>query len=343
MRRCLELAAKGAGYVAPNPMVGSVLVYNDRIIGEGWHERYGEAHAEVNCIRSVKEEDRPLIPQSTLYVSLEPCAHYGKTPPCADLVIREGIKKVVVATRDPFDQVNGKGIEKLRNAGVEVVLGVCEMQAREQNRRFFHFHTLRRPYVVLKWACSLNNAIATGDKKPVAISCALTNRLVHQWRAEESAILIGANTGVIDNPSLTVRLVNGKNPVRLLLDSNLRVPLTHKIYNDQAPTIVYNVLQEGRWANVELVRLDKGKPLLGQVMQDAWKRKLLSILVEGGARTHEQFLREGYADELRRIQSRELIIYGGYPAPAIGEMELKQRFTLGKDEISIFAPQTSRL
>ena len=201
MARCLQLALLGAGHVAPNPMVGAVLVYENRIIGEGHHEKYGAAHAEVNCIHSVKEEDKHLIPHATLYVSLEPCAHFGKTPPCTELILAQKIKKVVVALRDPFEAVNGRGIEKLRAAGVEVITGVLNKEAAFINKRFFYFHKEKLPYVVLKWAQSSDGFIArTGER--TAISNAWTNRLVHKWRSEEQAILIGAGTFITDGPSL---------------------------------------------------------------------------------------------------------------------------------------------
>jgi diaminohydroxyphosphoribosylaminopyrimidine deaminase/5-amino-6-(5-phosphoribosylamino)uracil reductase len=207
-------------------MVGAVLVYEDRIIGEGYHQLYGKAHAEVNCINSVKEEDQPLIARSTIYVSLEPCAHYGKTPPCADLIIARRIPRVVVGCRDPFPEVDGKGIEKLRAAGVEVTVGVLEAECKELNRRFFTFHTQHRPYIVLKWAQSMNGRIAGDGEGRVLISNAYTNRLVHRWRSEEAGILVGTRTALADDPALTARLWNGPDPVRLVIDKELRLPGT---------------------------------------------------------------------------------------------------------------------
>ncbi|HEV3413748.1 MAG TPA: bifunctional diaminohydroxyphosphoribosylaminopyrimidine deaminase/5-amino-6-(5-phosphoribosylamino)uracil reductase RibD, partial [Puia sp.] len=231
----MELALLGAGYVAPNPMVGSVLVYSnpetgeERIIGEGYHERYGEKHAEANCIASVKEVDRPLIVRSTIYVSLEPCSHYGKQPPCADLIIEKQIPRVVVGCRDPFPQVNGRGIEKLRTAGVEVIVGVLEAECAEVNRRFFTFHTKHRPYILLKWAQSGDGKIGggigvaggtkmAGEGDRILISNEYSNRLVHKWRAEEAAILVGTRTAMMDDPALTVRLWEGPDPIRLVID-----------------------------------------------------------------------------------------------------------------------------
>ena len=212
MNRCIQLALSGAGNVAPNPMVGAVLVYEDRIIGEGYHKKYGEAHAEVNCIKQVKEADQPFIEKSTLYVSLEPCAHYGKTPPCADLIIKHRIPKVVVGCRDPFDQVNGKGIEKLAEAGIEVITGVMEEECRWLNRRFFTRVLKHRPYVVLKWAQTADGFFAPEDDTQYWITGLESRKLVHRWRAEEDAILVGKNTAAIDNPQLNVRYAPGRSP-----------------------------------------------------------------------------------------------------------------------------------
>ncbi|WP_290791162.1 bifunctional diaminohydroxyphosphoribosylaminopyrimidine deaminase/5-amino-6-(5-phosphoribosylamino)uracil reductase RibD [Flavihumibacter sp. UBA7668] len=341
MKRCLQLAALGAGRVAPNPLVGAVLVYNNRIIGEGYHEAYGNAHAEVNCLASVKPEDRVYIPDSTLYVSLEPCAHFGKTPPCADLIIRNAIKKVVVATRDPFDQVNGKGIEKLKNAGVEVELDVEGAAAREQNRRFFTFHLNKRPYIILKWAESLNQAIAAKDKARTAISGPLAGRLVHQWRAEEMAILIGATTAISDDPSLTVRWVNGKNPVRLLIDPQLRVPENARLFSEPGNTIVYNFLKNQVENQVEWVQLKTDQPLLEQLLTDCYRRSIISILVEGGSLTIDRFLKAGYWNEIRQIRSTSLYLDQGYPAPRPEHAVLHARYMAGEDEVFVYRPVSS--
>ncbi len=234
MHRCLELARLGAGYVAPNPMVGAVLLHEGRIIGEGWHKEYGKAHAEVNCINAVKESERQFISQSTLYVSLEPCAHHGKTPPCTDLIIRHKIPRVVIGCRDSFKEVDGKGIEKLKAAGIEVETAVLEQECRELNKRFFTFHTKQRPYIILKWAQTSDGFIAplippkVGISEPqtqrLFISNEYSNILVHQWRSEEAAIMVGTNTALLDNPELTTRLWPGPSPVRLVIDLNLRLP-----------------------------------------------------------------------------------------------------------------------
>lgn len=341
MKRCLQLAALGAGRVAPNPLVGAVLVYKNRIIGEGYHEAFGKAHAEVNCLTSVKPEDRIYIPDSILYVSLEPCAHFGKTPPCADLIIRNAIKKVVIATRDPFDQVNGKGIEKLKNAGVEVELGVEGEAARDQNRRFFAFHEQKRPYIILKWAESLNQAIAVKKKTRTVISGPLAGRLVHQWRAEETAILIGAATALIDNPALTVRWVNGQNPVRLLIDPQLRVPENARLFAEPGNTIVYNFLKKGIENQVEWVRLKTDQPVLEQLLADCYRRSILSILVEGGTQTIEHFLKAGYWNEIRQIRSTSLYLDQGYPAPRPEQAVLQTSYMAGEDQVFVYRPVSS--
>jgi diaminohydroxyphosphoribosylaminopyrimidine deaminase/5-amino-6-(5-phosphoribosylamino)uracil reductase len=341
MKRCLQLAALGVGRVAPNPLVGAVLVYKNRIIGEGYHERFGKAHAEVNCLNSVKPEDRINIPNSILYVSLEPCAHFGKTPPCADLIIRNAIKKVVIATRDPFGQVDGKGIEKLKNAGVEVELDVEGEAAREQNRRFFTFHLHKRPYIILKWAESLNQAIAVKDKTRTAISGPLTGRLVHQWRAEETAILIGATTALMDDPALTVRWVNGQNPVRLLIDPRLRVPENARLFAEPGKTIVYNLLKNVVENDVEWVQLKADQPILEQLLADCYRRSILSILVEGGSQTIDHFLKAGYWDEIRQIRSTSLYLDQGYPAPRPEHAVFHNSYMAGEDQIFVYRPVPS--
>jgi diaminohydroxyphosphoribosylaminopyrimidine deaminase/5-amino-6-(5-phosphoribosylamino)uracil reductase len=334
MRRCLELALLGAGHVAPNPMVGSVLVYSDpdtggeRIIGEGYHEQYGEKHAEANCIASVKEEDRALIARSTIYVSLEPCAHYGKQPPCADLIIDRQISRVVAGCRDPFPEVNGKGIEKLRAAGVEVVVGVLEEECVEMNRRFFTFHTRHRPYIVLKWAQSADGKIAgriggngmkggDGDAGRMLISNDYSNRLVHKWRAEEAAILVGTRTALLDDPALTVRLWEGENPIRLVVDKELRLPSSLQLFDGKVRTIVFNLIRHGEGGMVEYYQLSGDSSLVHQLSMALSQLRIQSVLVEGGARLLQSFIDEGYWDEARVITNDDLMIPGGLPAPEL--------------------------
>ena len=238
MQRCLDLAILGAGSVSPNPMVGAVLVYNYRIIGEGYHKKYGEAHAEVNCINSVADDDKKYIPYSTLYVSLEPCAHYGKTPPCANLIIQHKIKKVVIGCRDAFEKVNGKGIELLQNAGIQVVSGVLEKECIDLNKRFFVFNNKKRPYIILKWAQTNNGIIGNKSEERLLITNEITNLKVHKWRSEESAILVGYNTAMKDNPKLDVRHWNNSSILRLIIDKELSIPQTHHIYNNEHKTVM---------------------------------------------------------------------------------------------------------
>jgi diaminohydroxyphosphoribosylaminopyrimidine deaminase/5-amino-6-(5-phosphoribosylamino)uracil reductase len=323
MWRCLELARLGAGHTAPNPMVGAVLVYEDRVIGEGYHQLYGKAHAEVNCVNSVKEEDVPLISKATIYVSLEPCAHYGKTPPCADLILAKGIPKVVVGCRDPFPEVNGKGIEKLRAAGVEVTVGVLEAECTRLNKRFFTFNTLHRPYVLLKWAQSANGRIAGAGSYAgagagrVLISNEYTNRLVHKWRSEEAAILVGTRTALADDPSLTVRLWNGPDPIRLVIDKELQLPASLRLFDGKVKTIVFNMLRHEEGENLFYYQLANDNSLVHQIGQALYQLKIQSVLVEGGARLLQSFIDEGYWDEARVITNNELELPGGLPAPEL--------------------------
>jgi diaminohydroxyphosphoribosylaminopyrimidine deaminase/5-amino-6-(5-phosphoribosylamino)uracil reductase len=316
MSRCIQLAGNGMGHVAPNPMVGAVLVYNDRIIGEGYHQKYGEAHAEVNCLNSVREENKKLIEKSTMYVSLEPCSHYGKTPPCADLIIRNNIKKVIIGIRDINRKVNGTGIEKLRNAGVEVITGILEKECKELNKRFFTFHTLQRPYLILKWAQSADGKIGSANKERILISNEYSNRLVHKWRSEEAAILIGTHTALKDDPLLTTRLWKGGNPVRVVIDKDLALPSSLHIFNDEADTIIFNLVKDSVDKNVRFIRL-AGKNFLQEMLHSLYENDIQSVLIEGGAKTLQSFIDTGLWDEARVITNEEMIIENGIAAPAM--------------------------
>lgn len=306
MSRCISLAKLGAGNVSTNPMVGAVIVHNGRIIGEGYHRKYGEGHAEVNAVNSVK--DPKLLPESEIYVSLEPCAHFGKTPPCADLIIEKGIKKVYVGCRDPFNQVDGKGIQKLRAAGVEVVVGVLEKECQELNRRFFTSVNLRRPFVILKWAQSADGFIDK-DCKPVRISNHQTEILNHKWRSEEDAILVGYNTALRDNPSLTNRLWAGKNPLRVVLDRDLKLPRDLKMFDGAARTVVFTGKEvEADLSGVTVVKIDFGcGDVAAQVLGALYQMKVQSLIVEGGARTHQMFVDAGLWDEARILMSPTML------------------------------------
>ena len=329
MNRCLDLALQGIGHVAPNPMVGAVLVHEDRIIGEGFHQQYGQAHAEVNCIHSVKKEDQSLIHKSTIFVSLEPCAHFGKTPPCADLIIEKKIPKVVVGCRDPFKEVDGKGIEKLNAAGIEVVCGVLEKECTEMNKRFLTFHQKKRPYIILKWAESNNAKIAHIDGERILISNEFSNRLVHKWRSEEASILVGTNTALKDNPALTTRLWKGPNPIRILIDKELRNPSSFSIFNKEARTIIFNTLKNGEEDNLFFYKLDTNENYTQAILNALYDLQIQSVLVEGGSKTLQSFINRGLWDEARIIHNNGLMIENGLDAP-----ELKNAHPLSNQKIA---------
>jgi diaminohydroxyphosphoribosylaminopyrimidine deaminase / 5-amino-6-(5-phosphoribosylamino)uracil reductase len=336
MQRCIELARQGAGSVAPNPMVGAVLVYNDLIIAEGYHAQYGQAHAEVNCINAVTEEHLPLLTQSTLYVSLEPCTHFGKTPPCADLIIKKKIPKVVIGCRDPFKEVDGKGIEKLKAAGIEVISGVLEAACKDLNKRFFCFHTMHRPYIILKWAQTANGVIANKDYSGISISNEFTNRLVHKWRSEEAAILVGTNTALADNPSLTTRLWTGNNPVRLVVDMNLRLPQSLKLFDGEVKTIVFNTVKQEEKNNLLFCRLTNDTSLVHQTCNALYKLNIQSVLVEGGAKLLQSFIDEGLYDEVRIITNNQLQVPEGITAPRFGNLVVADSIQLKTDTIHFY-------
>jgi diaminohydroxyphosphoribosylaminopyrimidine deaminase/5-amino-6-(5-phosphoribosylamino)uracil reductase len=344
MQRCLELAQLGAGHVAPNPMVGAVLVHEGKIIGEGWHRQYGEAHAEVNAIsQAVQNGQAGKISQSTLYVSLEPCAHFGKTPPCADLIIQHKISRVVIACRDPFEQVNGKGIEKLEAAGVQVELGILEKEAVELNKRFFTFHEQQRPYIILKWAATADGFIAGEVERRLLISNEYTNRLVHKWRSEEAGIMIGTNTALLDDPSLTVRSWTGPSPVRLVLDMNLRLPASLKVFNKEVRTVIFNTVKQQEEDNLLYYQLKKEESLLPQLLKALHELKIQSVLVEGGARLLQSLIDAGCWDEARVIRNNQLSIEKGLNSPQLSNAILKQETTIVTDTLRTFYHQKNEV
>lgn len=338
MHRCLQLAKLGAGNVAPNPMVGSVLVYNDRIIGEGYHQKYGEAHAEPNCIASVSEEDNQLISSSTLYVSLEPCVHFGKTPPCTDLIIKNRIQKVVIGCRDPFKEVNGKGIEKLKSAGIDVDYGVMEKECTELNKRFFGFHTQHRPYIILKWAQTANGKIAGRGSDRLFISNDFTNRLVHKWRSEEAAILIGTNTALMDDPSLTTSSWTGNSPIRLVVDMDLRLPPHLKVFNGEERTIVFNKIKHEERSALSFYQVTEDVSLVHQITNALYQLKIQSVIVEGGARLLQSFIDEGIWDEARVITNQELMVNNGLSAPQFISASKTGEEKIFTDRVEYFKP-----
>lgn len=316
MRRCIQLAQNGMNNAAPNPMVGAVIVCDGRIIGEGYHVRCGEAHAEVNAIAAVKDES--LLARSTIYVSLEPCSHYGKTPPCADLIIEKNIPRIVIGCTDPFAQVSGRGIQKLKDAGREVVVGVLEEECLALIRRFVTFHKHRRPYITLKWAESADGFIdlCREDGSPVILSTPLTTMLVHKRRAEHSAILVGTRTALLDNPSLTVRSWAGRSPLRLVIDRQLKLPTTLRLFDGSVPTIVFTANPCAALHNVEYVVLDFSKDVLPQIMQVLYGRGIQSVLVEGGNALLHSFIDANLWDEAV-VEESPLLLSSGVEAPAI--------------------------
>ncbi|SDR98680.1 bifunctional diaminohydroxyphosphoribosylaminopyrimidine deaminase/5-amino-6-(5-phosphoribosylamino)uracil reductase RibD [Gramella sp. MAR_2010_147] len=302
IKRCIELALNGLGTTYPNPMVGSVIVHNEKIIGEGWHKKAGEAHAEVNAINSVKDES--LLKHATIYVSLEPCSHFGKTPPCSDLIIDKGIKKVVIGTMDPFAKVAGRGIKKLMDAGCEVKLGVLEDQCKDLNKRFFTFHKERRPYIILKWAQTTDGYIAPekrDEKRPVWITNKYSGQLVHKWRSEEAAILVGTNTALQDNPSLNVRKWTGNNPTRIVIDKDLKIPKEYSVLDERLKTIILCSKTPMASGNENLIfeELDFSKNIASRICDILYQHELQSVIIEGGSNTLQQFINAGLWDEAR--------------------------------------------
>lgn len=336
MHRCLQLAEMGRGHVAPNPLVGAVLVHTDRIIGEGYHMKYGEAHAEVNCINSVREEDKGLIPESTMYVCLEPCAHFGKTPPCSDLIIKNNIPHVVIGCRDRFAAVNGRGIEKLKAAGVHVTEGVLEAECVDLNKRFFTFHEQHRPYIILKWAQSGDRKIAREGGGRTPISNELSNRLVHRWRSEEQAILVGTNTALLDDPSLTTRLWPGKDPLRLVIDRNLKLPAALRLFDKKVRTIVFNVHKDAEEGLLRFIRLKKDEALIPQLLKTLYNLQVQSLMIEGGSELLRSFIVSGSWDEARVISNTGLVIGNGLDAPLLENEVLIKTERMDTDTISYY-------
>lgn len=306
MQRCLDLALKGVGNVAPNPMVGAVLVYKDKIIGEGYHEIYGQAHAEVNCINSVAEAEQHLISDSTLYVSLEPCSHFGKTPPCTNLILANKIPRVVIGSMDPFKEVNGKGIAMLRQNGVEVIGPVLEDEANWLNRRFILFHKKKRPNIILKWAESADGWIGRKDAE-ISISNSFTQKLVHRWRMEEAAILVGTQTALTDNPRLDNRYFPGPSPIRMVIDRKGTLLKQSNLLSDGKPTIVFNEKVSKQEGAAQYVQLPQANSWVDAILDFAYQQQIQSILVEGGASLLQSFLNADCWDEIRVIKSADAI------------------------------------
>ncbi len=300
MSRCIQLAKNGLGTTYPNPLVGSVIVHENKIIGEGWHYKAGQPHAEVNAIKSV--ENQQLLKDATIYVSLEPCSHFGKTPPCADLIIQSGIKKVIVGSLDPNPKVAGRGIKKLMEAGCEVIVGVLDKECDELNKRFFTFHQKKRPYIFLKWAQTADGFISPENEsrketKPVWITNEFSRQLVHKMRAQEQAILVGTNTVLEDNPSLTVRDWAGENPTRIVIDRNLKIPQDLSVFDTSSKTIVFNEKQTTNSEKLDFEKIDFFKEIPQQICEVLFRRNIQSVIIEGGTKTLQSFIDDNLWDE----------------------------------------------
>ena len=314
LNKCIEIARLGMENVSPNPMVGSVIVHNGEIIGEGYHKRYGSHHAEVNAINSVK--DKSLLTESVLYVNLEPCSHFGKTPPCSDLIIKHKISKVVIGCVDTYSEVNGIGIEKMRNAGIDVIVGIMEKESKELNKRFFTFHEKKRPYIILKWAESKDGFIAPNNQtEPFWMTSKESKKLVHKWRSEEDAILIGRITAEKDNPSLTVREIKGDNPIRIVIDKDLKLSANLNLFNSESETIIVNAMKSENQSNNSYTKIEFNN-FINNTLKELHKQKIQSIIIEGGTTTIQSFINKDIWDEAR-IFTTNKEINNGIKAPRI--------------------------
>jgi len=332
MQRCLQLAQFGISHVAPNPMVGAVLVCDDKIIGEGYHRHFGEAHAEPNAINSVI--NRELLQQATMYVSLEPCSHYGKTPPCADLIVSSGIPRVVIGTLDPNPKVAGRGVEILRKAGIEVEVGVMVDECRELNKRFFIFQEQKRPYVLLKWAQTqdgfMDRIRANFTEPPLQISNNITRQLTHKMRAENQSILVGANTVLLDNPTLSVRNWSGKSPIRIGIDRQGRIPEDFHLLDGSLPTIIFTEKDQVNKRHVEFVKINFDENCIHTILAQVYERNIHSVLVEGGPTILNSFIDSGLWDEAN-IEISPQRIGTGVVAPVLPLQPVTRQNIAGHD------------
>lgn len=341
MRRCLQLARCAAGSTSPNPQVGAVIVCGGRIIGEGYHIRAGEPHAEVNAVRSVKPVDRHLLPQSTIYVTLEPCSHYGKTPPCCDLIIKEGIGRVVIGTTDNNECVNGAGIARMVKAGIDVVVGVLEEECYAINRPFFIYNRLSRPSITLKWAQTADGFIdlERNGGMPLHISTPVSQVAVHKLRSVHDAILVGTRTALLDDPSLNLRHWAGRTPLRLVIDRVGVLPGGLNLFDGACPTVVYTgMVINGKFGkNVEQVELDFSTDVLPQILSHLHSMKVQSLLVEGGARLLQSFIDSSLWDEARVEVNNSLVAGAGVSAPVISRTFFTGKKKCGGNDILLFA------
>jgi diaminohydroxyphosphoribosylaminopyrimidine deaminase/5-amino-6-(5-phosphoribosylamino)uracil reductase len=341
MKRALELASRSVGNASPNPMVGAVLVHKGRIIGEGFHKEHGLAHAEVNCLDSVAEDDKHLIPESTMYVNLEPCAHHGKTPPCALRLAQEKVKSVVIANADPFERVDGKGFEILKQNHIHTEQGLLEKEGLWLNRRFFCFHQNKRPYIILKWAQTAEGYFAPLDRSRYQITGTESRQLLHKWRTEESAILIGYQTALNDNPELTARLYKGRQPLRIVFDRTLQLPQTNNVFNDAAPTWIINDKFDLEEGHIRYIQIRFNENPLEEILEKLHEANKLSLIVEGGAMLLDSFIKEGLWDEAR-VFTGQASMTEGVHAPLLTDFKKAFGSQLGGDTLNVYVNKGSK-
>lgn len=330
MKRCIELAENGLGMTYPNPVVGCVIIRNGRIISEGWHQKAGEAHAEVNAVNKIK--DKEILKECEIYVSLEPCSHFGKTPPCSDMIVRYGFKRVIVGISDPNSKVNGQGIERMKNAGIEVKVGVLENECAELNKRFFCFHQNERPYIILKWAQTADGFMAAENHVQKWITNQYSKQLVHLWRSQEQSVLVGYNTAKIDNPQLNLRLWSGNQPVRAVIDRDLSLDLKLHLFDGSQQTIIFSEKQDSSRPDVIQLKFDEN--LEESILEELYKSGLQSVIIEGGRITLDGFINKGLWDEARIFSSSESWV-SGIKAPWIEGRLIEQKM-IGSDSLKIF-------
>ncbi len=340
MLRCLELAQKAKGFTAPNPMVGAILVYSNRIVGEGWHQQYGEAHAEINCLNNVLPEDRHLISESTMYVNLEPCAHNGNTPPCSVRLVEEKVKKVVICNKDPFEKVNGKGIQNLINNNIEIKTDLLSNAGLWLNRRFLCFHQLHRPYIILKWAQTLDSFIGQSNKQ-IQISNMVCKQLMHKWRTEEAAIIIGTKTALCDNPQLNARLWHGKNPLRIVIDRELKIPATNNIFDNSANTWIINKKKNEICNNINYIKLTFNYNIVSEILKLLFEAKIVSLIVEGGSQLLNSFIELELWDEAR-IFTGNTSLGNGIKSPSLTNSELVLNTEIEDNKLQLFTNKNNK-
>jgi diaminohydroxyphosphoribosylaminopyrimidine deaminase/5-amino-6-(5-phosphoribosylamino)uracil reductase len=337
LQRCIDLARLGAGYVSPNPMVGAVIVHNNTIIGEGYHQKYGEAHAEVNAVNNVisqYDNAEELLSRSTIYVSLEPCAHYGKTPPCADLIIKYRIPTVVIGCRDPFAEVDGKGIEKLKAAGIEVIIGVMQQDCLDLNKRFFTRVQKQRPYIILKWAQTQDGYFAPDDGSQLWITGPEARKLVHKWRSEEDAVLVGKRTAIIDNPRLNIREWEGRSPKRVVIDRRLELNTDLYLFDGSVETLVFNEVKTAITGKIKYISLEDFDNFVPQyILFQLYLQDIQSVIIEGGATTLKTFIDASLWDEARIFTGNKTLTMG-IEAPLIKGIK-QEHYTIGTDQLTI--------